>query len=89
MTQPLQPTIDNSLIVHVYSDLDSATQAQHHTLGPGPSQAAPGSHNHDGRTSRKLYNAITVTGSRGGNAAVASLLTALATQGLIIDSTTA
>lgn len=31
----------------------------------------------------------TVTGSRGGNAALASLLTALATYGLIIDSTTA
>lgn len=31
----------------------------------------------------------TVTGSRGGNAALASLLTALATVGLITDSTTA
>ena len=31
----------------------------------------------------------TVTGSRGGNAALASLLTALATLGLIVDSTTA
>lgn len=31
----------------------------------------------------------TVTGSRGGNAALASLLTALATEGLITDSTTA
>jgi hypothetical protein len=32
---------------------------------------------------------ITVTGSRGGNAGLASLLTALAAFGLIIDSTTA
>lgn len=32
---------------------------------------------------------ITVTGSRGGNAALASLLTALANYGLITDSTTA
>lgn len=31
----------------------------------------------------------TVTGSRGGNAALASLLTALASEGLIVDSTTA
>jgi len=31
----------------------------------------------------------TVTGSRGGNAAVASLLTALETLGLIVDDTTA
>lgn len=32
---------------------------------------------------------ITVTGSRGGNAALASLLTALETQGLVLDNTTA
>jgi hypothetical protein len=31
----------------------------------------------------------TITGSRGGNAALASLLTALASTGLITDSTTA
>jgi hypothetical protein len=31
---------------------------------------------------------ITVTGARGGNAALASLLTALATSGLITDGTT-
>jgi len=31
----------------------------------------------------------TITGSRAGNAALASFLTALATMGLIIDSTTA
>ena len=31
----------------------------------------------------------TVTGSRGGNAALASLLTALASYGLIVDGTTA
>jgi hypothetical protein len=31
----------------------------------------------------------TITGSRGGNAALASLLTALASHGLITDSTTA
>jgi len=33
--------------------------------------------------------AVTVTGSRGGNAALASLLTALAARGIIIDGTTA
>ena len=32
---------------------------------------------------------VKVTGSRGGNAALASLLTALASEGLIIDNTTA
>lgn len=39
---------------HSHSDVDSGKQAQHHTLGVGPNQASPGSHNHDGFTSRKI-----------------------------------
>lgn len=31
---------------HRYSDVDSGSKAQHHTLGPGPNQAAPGNHSH-------------------------------------------
>lgn len=52
-----------------------------------------GAFNHDG-TTFGVYGATpvtkpTVTGARGGNAALASLLSALASQGLITDSTTA
>ena len=52
-----------------------------------------GSLNHDGSTVG-FYNTSpaskqTVTGSRGGNAALASLLTALSTIGLVTDSSTA
>jgi hypothetical protein len=52
-----------------------------------------GALNHDG-TTVGFYNTTpvvkpTVTGSRGGNAALASLLTALASQGLITDSSSA
>ncbi len=52
-----------------------------------------GAFNHDGTTIGLFSTAPTtqqtVTGSRGGNAALASLLTALAAYGLIVDSTTA
>lgn len=34
---------------HRRSDVDTERTAQHHTLGTGPFQAAPGNHNHDGR----------------------------------------
>ena len=39
---------------HQRSDVDSSTNAQHHTLGIKHDQASPGDHNHDGRGSRKL-----------------------------------
>lgn len=39
---------------HYRSDLDSSQQALHHTLGSGHTQAAPGDHQHDGRTSLKM-----------------------------------
>lgn len=45
---PSQEVLD----FHQYSDVDSDYQAQHHTLGLGPLQAAPGNHNHDARHGR-------------------------------------
>lgn len=33
---------------HSNSDLDSRPEAQHHSIGTGPNQAASGQHNHDG-----------------------------------------
>lgn len=39
---------------HTNSDLDGDQNAQHHTLGPGRFQAAPGSHTHDGSDSAEL-----------------------------------
>lgn len=49
---------------HTYSDVDSRKEAQHHTLGAGPSQAAPGDHTHDGGDSKLLLEGFTITGSR-------------------------
>lgn len=83
------PTPESTAELHKVADTDSSTTATHHTLGIQPNQASPGDHLHDGRTSKDLYTPISVTGSRGGNAALASLLTSLATQGFIIDNTVA
>lgn len=49
---------------HENSDLDSRAEAQHHTLGPGPNQASPGDHRHDGGDSELLLLGETISGSR-------------------------
>lgn len=45
---------------HYRSDVDSGPKSQHHTLGNGRNQAAPGNHTHDGVTSKLLYQSGTV-----------------------------
>lgn len=96
MTQPnqqSQPPMELSPLqvaqLHRQADIDVSPSAAHHTLGVSGTQASPGNHNHDGANSKKVYNPITVTGSRGGNAALTSLLSALATHGIITNNTTA
>lgn len=44
---------------HAFSDVDDSRDALHHTLGPGPNQAAQGNHTHD---SSKLAGSKDVTG---------------------------
>lgn len=39
---------------HTRADTDVGPQSLHHTLGPRRNQASPGSHTHDGTTSKKL-----------------------------------
>jgi hypothetical protein len=79
--------------IHRNADTDSSFFALHHSLGLNQNQASPGAHVHDGKDSKVLTgylnntSPITVTGSRGGNAALTSLLTALATKGIITNST--
>ena len=77
--------------IHTRSDLDSSTLSQHHTLGIGHNQGSPGDHSHDGQTSRLIGQgrAITISGSRGGNAALASLISALKQVMDLTDNTTA
>lgn len=73
---------------HTNSDLDTRPESQHHTLGPGDSQASPGNHQHDGGTSPLLLTGFTISGSRGGNTALPSLIACLVRLGAT-DSTTA
>lgn len=72
---------------HTNADTDTRAEAIHHTLGPGPSQAAPGNHRHDGGSSSFLWDGATITGSRGGNLAIASIISLLVQKGAV-DATT-
>lgn len=63
--------------LHTRADTDSSQTAKHHTLGVNHNQSSPGDHIHDGRTSKLLMDGISITGSRGGNAALASLISEL------------
>lgn len=72
---------------HEKSDVDSGSSAQHHTLGPGIDQAAPGSHTHDGSDSASLWEGFTITGSRTNGGAVASIISLLVQKGAA-DGTT-
>jgi hypothetical protein len=72
-----EPRLVNSF--HFRSDVDSGVAAQHHTLGISRNQASPGDHVHDGSASRKLGSGqgLAISGSKGGNAALASLIAML------------
>lgn len=39
---------------HTNADRDVSTVSLHHTLGIGHNQASPGSHNHDGKNSKRV-----------------------------------
>lgn len=73
---------------HDEDDLNAGRSAQHHDLGTGANQASPGNHRHDGRDSVALLDGITLTGSRGGNTALPSIISALVLLGAV-DNTTA
>ena len=59
-----------SIVSHLNADTDSSSVAIHHTLGPLPFQASPGSHVHDGKDSHKIdYNSLLNLPDIGGGAA--------------------
>lgn len=62
---------------HTNSDLDARPESQHHTLGAGSAQAAPGNHKHDGGDSELLLTGLTITGARGGNTSLPSIIACL------------
>jgi hypothetical protein len=53
---------------HRNSDVDLRPEAQHHTIGPQPNQAAAGNHKHDGGDSELLLTGMTISGSRASDA---------------------
>ncbi len=75
--------------LHTKSDVDMNSFAQHHTLGTGVFQASSGAHVHDGTTSKLIGNGLnlSVTGSKGGNVALANLL-AMLSQVITFTNTT-
>lgn len=77
-------------LIHNRSDVDSSTFAQHHTLGIKHNQASPGDHAHDGASSRKVGTGqnLSVTGSKGGNVALANLINMLKSVIEFTDTTT-
>lgn len=86
-----RPSHDQVKNFHEKADTDGGPKAAHHSLGSSANQAAAGNHTHDGGNSAKLdqlLSDVTVTGSRGGNAALASLLSQLASKYGLIDSST-
>lgn len=73
---------------HTNADTDGDEGSIHHTLGPGRGQAASGDHAHDGGSSKLLGVGYTITGAKGGNVALANVLTFLVDKFGITDSTT-
>lgn len=75
---------------HTNSDRDASINALHHTLGTRRNQAAKGDHIHNGENGQKVGDgmALNVTGAKGGNAALTSLLAMLAKVIDFTDTTT-
>lgn len=72
---------------HENSDVDSRAEAQHHTLGPGPNQASPGDHTHDGGDSALILEGETISGSRATDAWRQSVNAILVRMGAVDNST--
>lgn len=77
--------------LHTRSDVDAHTYAQHHTLGTSRNQASPGDHIHDGASSKPIGNGmgLSISGSKGSNAALGSLISMLKNIISFTDNTTA
>lgn len=73
--------------LHTNADTDIRPESLHHTVGPGNTQASPGNHNHDGGTSPLILSGFTISGSRGGNVAMVSMIATLVRLGATDQST--
>lgn len=77
--------------IHTKADTDGSPVAVHHTLGINRNQSSPGNHVHDGKASPKIGRGLglVISGAKGGNAAVASIITMLHNVVEFTDNTTA
>lgn len=82
------PSVSETTKAHTNADTDGKPTAIHHTLGSGPMQSSPGNHNHGGGSSVSLLEGVTISGAKGGNVALASVISALVQLGAT-DTTTA
>lgn len=84
-----KPLAKELIEFHTNADTDGSPKAIHHTLGSGPNQAAPGNHSHDGGASAEIFplEGVTLSGSKAGNVALASVIAALVKLGAT-DNTT-
>ena len=84
------PTPEEVRNFHQRSDADASPTSQHHTLGTRRSQACAGDHTHDGTSSRLIGTGqgFTLTGAKGGNVALANLITLLSEWIEFTDATT-
>lgn len=82
-----RPDARSLIELHTFDDVDASSESHHHTLGSGVNQAAGGAHRHDGTDSVLLLEGTAITGSKGGNLALSSVIAALVQLGAT-DSTT-
>ena len=73
--------------MHRNSDVDTRPEAQHHTTGPGPTQAAPGDHRHRGGDSLPLLDDMTITGDISDGTVIPSIIACLVALGATDSST--
>jgi len=78
MTDKQKPSSQAVEEFHRNADTDGTRNSLHHTLGSGRGQASPGDHLHDGGSSKQLMEGISITGAKGGNVALANLISQLA-----------
>lgn len=83
-----KPTAKEVGDFHTNADTDGSQKSLHHTLGSTHNQASPGDHNHDGGSSTRLLDGVTLTGTRGTATAMTGIIAALVQLGAT-DATTA
>lgn len=81
------PTSEEVETFHTYADTDTRAESVHHTLGPTSTQASSGNHRHRGGDSVPLLDGLTISGSRGGNVALLSVIQCLVALGASDQST--